>query len=153
MLEAIRRRRIHHELPQNTGINMTPLLDVIFQLILFLMLTSSLARPNQVELDLPESTSGLKSQEDPDVICITYRAGSAGTEILLNEQAVADLAELKQSLQRLKPASADDRRRVDIQIARQTPYQDVISLIDTVRDAGFPRFSLLTLAPSGRKPL
>jgi biopolymer transport protein ExbD len=37
---------------------------------------------------------------------------------------------------------------VDILIDKTVPYQNVISLMDSVRDGGFPRFSLLTLSPA-----
>ena len=52
-----------HEIPPGTSGNMTPLIDVVMQLILFLMLAGTWMRPNQIELDLPESSSSVKSPE------------------------------------------------------------------------------------------
>jgi biopolymer transport protein ExbD len=133
-----------HRLQPIGGIDMTPLIDVVFQLLLFFMLTSSLVRPNQIELDLPESTSGVKAQEDQSLV-IAYSSVDGNPVIKLNDEPVAALSNLKEAMEAvIKP---DQNPRVDIRIDKTVPYQDVISLMDAVRDAGFPKFSLQTLAP------
>jgi len=133
-----------HRLQANGAMDMTPLIDVVFQLLLFFMLTSSLVRPNQIELDLPESTSGVKAQEDQSLV-IAYSSVDGNPVIKLNDEPVAALSNLKEAMEAvIKP---DQNPRVDIRIDKTVPYQDVISLMDAVRDAGFPKFSLQTLAP------
>lgn len=131
-----------HEIPENGGINMTPLMDVIFQLLVFFVLTSSLARPTQIELKLPESTSGVKAAPDKRLV-VTYRLQADQPEITLNEQALTSLELLGPAMQSL---AGDEKTPVDIQIDKGVPYQNVIAVMDTVRDAGFAKFSLLTLA-------
>ena len=148
MLDEIKSRSIRHELAENRDINMTPMMDVIFQLLIFFILTSTLVKPNMIELDLPESTTGVKNKE-PDLISVTYRLQHGAPVITLNGEAVSDLGSLGKAIMALKQSGGEPRHRVDIQIDRTVPYQDVISVIDTVRDAGFPRFSLQTLMPSG----
>lgn len=150
MAEVLRRQTIHHELPENHGINLTPLIDVIFQLLIFFMLASTLIKPNMIELDLPESTSGVKNQE-PDLIAVTYRRLGDKAEITLNRDALDNLGALAEGLRKLRRPGDEAMHRVDIQIDREVSYQDVIAVIDTVRDAGFPRFSLQTLMPSTRR--
>jgi len=45
--------------------NMTPMIDVVFLLIIFFLVSSHLARQEtQLELDLPEAASGQRAQED-----------------------------------------------------------------------------------------
>lgn len=47
------------------GFNMTPMIDVVFQLIIFFLVSSHLARQEtQLQLDLPEAASGQKAEED-----------------------------------------------------------------------------------------
>ncbi|MBT6848587.1 MAG: biopolymer transporter ExbD, partial [Planctomycetaceae bacterium] len=44
---------------KETGFNMTPMIDVVFLLIIFFLVSSHLARQEtQLELDLPEASSG-----------------------------------------------------------------------------------------------
>ena len=139
-----------HEIPAHTTINLMPLIDVVLQLLIFLMLTSSMVRPNQIELNLPPSTSGVKAVENPTAV-VTYRRTTAGRpEITLNAEAVKDLQELTQCMRAVRETDQD--MQVDIQVERTVQYQDVIAVIDAVRDAGFQRFSLLTLATSRRNP-
>lgn len=134
-----------HEIPESGSINMTPMMDVIFQLLIFFVLTSSITKPTQIELSLPESTSGVKARSE-DVITVTYRLESAKPEITFNATQVASLGQLGEVMRRHKGSGS--KTPVDIRIERTVPYQDVISLMDTVRDAGFPKFSLLTIAKS-----
>ena len=72
-----------HEIAEITGINMTPLIDVVMQLLLFFMLTSSMIKPNRIELELPESTSGVRAAE-VDSITVDYRLESGAPRISLN---------------------------------------------------------------------
>ena len=147
MTEIRKTRRIHHEIPRNEGINITPLIDVVFQLLIFFMVASSLVKPNQIELDLPESTSGTKAV-DQTVLAVTYRIREGQPEVTLDNRPVADLVELNDALRQLETDS--DQPPVDIRIEETVPYQDVVSVIDAVRDAGFYKFSLLTLAAQTR---
>ena len=134
-----------HQIPENTGINMTPLIDVVFQLLLFFILTSSMIRPNKIELDLPESTSGVRS-DNPQTIEIAYRVDGGVPQISLNGESMADLMELATRMKALD--QADKTPEVVVRIDKTVPYQDVISVMDTIRDSGFPKFSLHTLIPS-----
>lgn len=132
-----------HEIPENTGINITPLLDVIFLLLVFFVLTSSIVRPNQIELELPKSTSGVKAANEQTIV-ITYRLHETEPVITLNAKSADSLDDLETALKQIHAGGS--KMPVDIQIDQTVPYQDVIAMMDTVRDAGFPKFSLLTLA-------
>lgn len=140
-------RGVHHEIAANRQINITPLIDVVFQLLIFFMVASSLVRPNRIELNLPESTSGVKAAESPGM-AITYRVTAGGlTEITLDAEPVDNLEGLRTRMRGRIGSTDETQPPVDIHIDRAVPYQDVIAVMDAVRDAGFPRFSLQTLAP------
>lgn len=136
-----------HEIPPDVGINMTPMLDVIFQLLVFFVLTSSLVRPTQIELTLPDSSSGAKAAGEKTLV-VTYQLRDGAPRILLDDQPIANLAELEALMKSRNRAGGDTP--VDIRIEKTTPYQDVIAVMDAVRDAGYPKFSLLTLARQPR---
>lgn len=134
-----------HQIPENNAINMTPLIDVVFQLLLFFILTSSMIRPNKIELNLPESTSGVRS-DSPQPIEVSYRIADGTPRIALNGELMADLIELGTRMKALD--SSREPAEVVVRIDKTVPYQDVISVMDTIRDSGFPKFSLHTLVPS-----
>jgi len=134
-----------HQIPENNSINMTPLIDVVFQLLLFFILTSSMIRPNKIELELPESTSTVRS-DNSKTIEIAYRVDGGVAQITLNGERVEDLLSLAKGMKALDQARQTPD--VVVRIDKTVPYQDVISIMDTVRDSGFPKFSLNTLIPS-----
>lgn len=50
------------------GFDMTPMIDVVFQLIIFFLVASHLAQQEtQLELDLPKATSGQRPTDDEDI--------------------------------------------------------------------------------------
>jgi biopolymer transport protein ExbD len=57
--------RLAKRRPVTAGINMTPMIDVTFQLIIFFLLSSHLAQQEtQLELDLPTAASGRQAIDD-----------------------------------------------------------------------------------------
>ena len=136
-----------HEIPADRAINMTPLIDVVFQLLIFFMVASSLVKPNQIELDLPKSTSGTKAQADP-AHTLTYKAEADQAVITFDGEPVRDLPHLAEIMHALRTDAAD-QPRVDLQFDRSVPIQDALRVIDTLRDSGFPKFSMVTLAEMG----
>ncbi len=142
MARAIKR----HEIPDNRAIDMTPMIDVVFQLILFFMLTSSMSQPNQIELDLPSSSSGVKA-DLRQLMVVTYRHVDGKAELKLNGKPVTSLEDLAAMMKASGKEAAS--ARVDVRIDKNVPYQEVIAVMDVLRGAGFPKFALLTLAPQG----
>lgn len=136
-----------HEIPPGTSGNLTPLIDVVMQLILFLMLAGTWMRPNQIELDLPESSSSVKAPEQ-ETLVVTYQLRDAKPQITFNAEPIENLKALGDTMK--ASANGNERPVVNVRIEKTVPYQDVIAVMDVVRDAGFPKFSLLTLEPTRR---
>jgi biopolymer transport protein ExbD len=141
-------RKSKHELPEQRPINMTPMIDVSFQLILFFVLTSTIGgvaesmKTKQIELNLPESATAEKTS-DRSVLSVTYRLVDGQPEIQLNDAQLDGLASLGGAMH---TAAGDDQQpQIALRIERTVPYQDVVALMDSVRGAGFSKFSLLTL--------
>jgi biopolymer transport protein ExbD len=49
-----------------TTMNMTPMIDITFNLVIFFMLTLDLSQKEFVEVDLPVATQGVEDKEDPN---------------------------------------------------------------------------------------
>lgn len=55
--------------------NMTPMIDVVFLLIIFFLVSSHLAKQeNAIQLDLPEANSGIDDQTETDSIVVNVLA-------------------------------------------------------------------------------
>ena len=134
-----------HEVAPGSFVNLVPLIDILMQIILFLMIMGSWNRSNQIQLDLPKSTSTVKAA-DKNSMEVTYQVQNGKANITLDDQSVANLEALGPALK--ASGNGKDKPVVNVRIEKAVPYQDVIAVMDTVRDAGFPKFALLTLETS-----
>ncbi|MFN3190730.1 MAG: ExbD/TolR family protein [Aureliella sp.] len=59
-------------------INMTPMIDVVFLLIIFFLVSSHLAKQeNSVELNLPEALSGMDDEKNREVMTVNVLANGS----------------------------------------------------------------------------
>jgi biopolymer transport protein ExbD len=104
---------------RKVGINMTPMIDVVFLLIIFFLVSSHLAKQEtQLKLSLPIAKSGIESPENetPRVTLNILESGQilmAGREILIDQ--------LPSRLQALRATEGDDLE-VRIRASRDTIY-------------------------------
>jgi biopolymer transport protein ExbD len=136
-----------HEVAPGNFVNLVPLIDIFMQIILFLMVMGSWNRANQIQLDLPKSTSTVKAG-DKDTMEVTYLLQNGKPNIMLDSQVIATLGDLGSAMK--ASGAGKDKPVVNVRIEKAVPYQDVIALMDVVRDAGFPKFALLTLDTGSR---
>ena len=104
------------------GFNMTPMIDVVFQLIIFFLVSSHLAKQEaHLKLPLPEARSGLadKPSEKPR---LSVNVLVDGTLLFGGRQVTAD--ELRSQLAERK---SDKGEEVEVRIRgdRGTPYKHV----------------------------
>ncbi|MEX0586025.1 MAG: biopolymer transporter ExbD [Pirellulales bacterium] len=115
------------------GINMTPMIDVVFQLLIFFLVASHLSQQEtQLELALPQAAHSEKEADEPEprVVINVPREG----ELLLGAQKV-DLPELAARLAAEKNklgGNVEIRIRAD----RATPYRAIEPILRTCAEAG-----------------
>jgi len=117
-------------------LNVAPLIDVVFLLLIFFMLASTFIKPEAIDLMLEGSSTG----------------GNA-TEEMLNIEVVVDgtirLNGLRLSMPQLETELAsriqgDQTRPVTIKAAAEVPVQTLVSIMDRVRAAGTNNLRLAT---------
>lgn len=114
-------------------LNVTPLIDVLFLLIIFFTLTSTFKRAGELELELPDSTSSgpaadADSQAEVEVVLM-----NDGRMLLDgNGTDATRLAELLPALHAQNP-----EQRVRVLAEAEVPHGQVVHLLDLVRQAGF----------------
>ncbi len=131
------RRRTRAE----TDINLTPLIDVVFLLLIFFMVSTTFTRETQLKVDLPESASGEHASETTAQIEVLI---SAAGQVAVNGNTLVnpDLETLKAALAR--ESGGDTRLPVVITADAQTPHQSVITAMDAAGQQGFTRLRLTT---------
>ncbi len=104
------------------GFNMTPMIDVVFLLIIFFLVSSHLARQEtQMALPLPGADSGEAAPQD-ERPRVTINVRGDGTLMLAGHRVQAE-----QLQQRLRQRLADSGASLEVRIRgdRQVPYGSV----------------------------
>lgn len=118
---------------QSISINMTPMIDVVFLLIIFFLVSSHLAKQEvQLELDLPTAASG-QTQAEENRPRATINVLADG-EVLLGSQRV-DAEELARRL-KVEVDSKGADLEIRIRSDRQVPYQFVEPIMLACSRAG-----------------
>lgn len=108
-------------------ISLTPLIDVVFILLVFFMLASSLLEWRAIDLNAPGRAGANTSMEGALLIEIR-------TDGLRLSGQTATLNDLKQAV--LKRLADDPDQRILIKPAAGVPLQDAVSLLDHLADIG-----------------
>lgn len=116
-------------------ITLTPMIDVVFLLLIFFMVTTTFSRETAIKINLPEA-SGEERLETPKVINLTIDAD--GVYYVNNQQVI------NQKKSTLKKAILDvsgNTRDIPFIISAdaKTPHQSVIRVLDVASQIGFTK--------------
>ena len=136
MAFARRRRR------QEGVLELTPLIDVIFLLLIFFMVSTSLVVNREIAIKLPESTSAERESNDQQLIMLINEVGDflvAGN--LYQDASVEALAGV---LRDQVGVQSTDRVSIRLDVDEATDYRFVIKAMDVCRAAGISDVRLNT---------
>ncbi len=129
-MEFERRKRRH------THIDVAPLVDVVFNLLLFFIITYNVTADSAIHVRLPESITAQTQAEESVVITLT-REGNA----FVGDSAVA-VEDIGQVVAQRLVGSRDPSVR--IKADRDVPVGMLIQVVDAVKLAGCSAFSIIT---------
>lgn len=112
-----RKRRIFHDEDAMTAMN-----DIMFFLMLFFLIISTLANPNVIKLLLPKSSSSTTIARQPVTITVTQ-----DHKYYLNTEEIP-LANLEKVLN--DATIRNDDKTVILRIAKNLTIQDLVDLLD-----------------------
>lgn len=124
-------------------VNITPLIDVVFLLLIFFMVTTTFNQQAELRVDLPEASA---EEQTLDVIPIEITIDTAGI-YFVNGASLSknDASGLMQSLQKI--LDSDEERSVIIRADATTPHQAVVTAMDAVSRLGISKLSIATSKP------
>ncbi len=139
MVRFERRKKNH------VNLNITPLIDVVFLLLIFFMLTSAFAAKSGIKISLPKAASA--KQQDADTITLLI---DNSRTIYINGRKIS-FAELQERVSGLISAGAK-RQLILIKADRHIDLGFAVKVIDMAKeaDAGGVIISTESL-PQGRK--
>ncbi len=128
---------------RDAEISLTPLIDILFIVLLFLVLTSTFTEQTVLRVTLPGASTGEPSRERVPVFRVLVDAG--GRTWLDDRPRTPD-----QILDRLQALDQPGRAHVLIAADRSASHGSVVQVLDLVRRAGISRVSIQTSAVSAR---
>ncbi|MBT8126312.1 MAG: biopolymer transporter ExbD [Gammaproteobacteria bacterium] len=127
---------------QRVDINLTPLIDVVFLLLIFFMVSTTFDRHANLKVELPEASATIsQQQQDPVVISI-----DADGNYFINDRQLVNttLETLKIALRKTVAEKEKDVPLV-LRADATTPHQSVVRAMDAAAQLGLTRLSIATV--------
>jgi len=138
--------RFRERATEEVDINLTPLIDVVFLLLIFFMVTTTFNRQAALKVDLPEATAAALEQPDDRLELVIDREGRyyLNGSPLVNTQAKTLVAALRQA------AQGRTELPMVIRADARTPHQAVVTAMDSAARIGLTRLSIATSKSGGQ---
>lgn len=117
-----------------TGINVTPLVDVMLCLLVIFMVTTSYVVADSIKVDLPKASTG--EGTEPSTLTLMYTKDRV---LMLNGEKSSE-AELRKKIR--EELKANKEVQAIIGADRGVRYGGVVHLIDVVKQEGVVKFAL-----------
>ena len=130
------KRAIREEL----AINMTPLIDVVFLLLIFFMVTTTFSRETRLLVNLPEANAEVAESDLGQIEILVARDGSFS----INGRGLVN-ARIETLVQGLELESGGDHSLPILLIAdAEATHQSVVTAMDGIGQSGFTRLNIAT---------
>jgi len=129
------------------AVNLTPLIDVVFILLIFFMVSTTFQRESEIKIELPDASSEpVEEKEDVLEIVIDIEG-----HYFIGEQQVVntELETLKIAIQKFLGEQTE--MPVVIRADRSTPYEAVVRAMDATAQLGLLQMSLATNQPESEE--
>ncbi len=135
---------------ENVEINLASLIDVVFILLLFFVVTTTFTRETQLKVDLPEAASGTPPQPS-ELKTLEVLIGVDGGYSLNGQTLLKSaLPSVMSALQ--KESEGDNSLPVVISADAKTPHQAVITAMDAAGKLGFAHLRITTVEAQAEQP-
>ena len=122
---------------EDFSISQTPLIDIIFILIVFFLVATTFhSEERDLEVELAEGSEGTLIQEGVDTFVINVRRSG----VIVVSSEVLDMGQLEELV--IKWVAADDKPRVEIRGDAGTIYASIMQIIDLCHKHGITDLAL-----------
>jgi biopolymer transport protein ExbD len=131
-----------HSSEEDVSINLTPLIDVVFLLLIFFMVSTTFDTTSQLKIRLPEASRSQVAQPPQKVNLLIDARGNfyVNSRELTNRKS----ATLKAALER---SMSEGKLPIVIQSDAASPVQSLVTAMDVVGQLGLPQVSVATTRP------
>lgn len=139
--------------PKRPGIriDMTPMVDVAFLLLIFFMVTTVFRRPLAMEVNMPEP--GAKVEVPESNVLTVFVDGQERILTRMGKGGLTPVAWDDMAATLTAGAAANPDLIVLVKIAREARYERMVDMMDVLEDAHMQRFSLVEMTDADRRAL
>lgn len=130
--------KIRRRLKRTAVADMTPMIDIIFQLVIFFMISSVFNTAPGIDIVLPQGETSQTMEISPLVITIT------GTEEIFINKNNVPLNKLKEALKNYKENVDDKTTQVVLKGDKDVSYGTFIQVMGILRGSGYDQINMIT---------
>lgn len=130
----MRRRRGTSSAEEESGIDLTPMLDVVFILLIFFIVSTSFVKESGIQVSRPSAKSATKKERANLMVAI-----SEGGEVWIQKRKV-DIASVRANIERLHAESPEGQ--VVVQADKDSKNGLLVEVMDQIRLAGVENISI-----------
>jgi biopolymer transport protein ExbD len=124
-------------------IDLTPLIDVVFLMLIFFMVSTTFDKQTQLKVDLPEATQADDAQQaGPDKVDITIDA-KGNFYVDGRELVQSDATTLRRTLQKIGDGKTD--LPIIVSGDRNAPLQSMMTVLDVAGQLGMTQLSFVAV--------
>ncbi len=127
---------IKRQIPKKATIDLTPMVDIVFLLIIFFMTSSTLVKKSAIKIDLPKASSGSSEKEQPLTLLISKDSKIHFDNQEIQEENLQDFLKNK--------ISNPQNETITIKGDKQVPYEKIIKVMGIVKNIGIKSILLST---------
>lgn len=126
-----------------TDINITPMIDVVFLLLIFFMVSTTFTKESHLTIDLPEATAQASSSEQNSIEILITSTGeySVNGKKLINQKLDTLMRAIKKEL------GSQTKLPTIITADAKTPHEAVVRAMDAAGQLGLVNLSISTRQP------
>ena len=125
---------------EEVDVNLTPLIDVVFLLLIFFMVSTTFIRESEIELTLPEASAEARK----NLVDVIEIAIDENGRFFVNGNALINtqLETIRQALISVRPVDVEPV--IVISADANASHQAVVSVMDAARQVGLTRITFPT---------
>jgi len=128
-------------------VNLTPLIDVVFLLLIFFMVSTTFQKESQIKIELPEAQAQSTAESAPKVLDITIDAEG---RFFVNQREVvsSDINIIKQAIAK----AVGDQKDIPVVITgdANASWQAIMKAMDAASQLGLVNMTFPAAAPSAQ---
>ncbi len=129
---------------EDISVNMTPLIDIVFLLLIFFMVSTTFTQENHLSIDLPEASADAAETpvEAIDVVISAAAEYSINGQVLLNSKP--------ETIRRGLAKALGERQSAPLIITAdaKAPHETVVFAMDAAGQLGLVNISITTRQPA-----